>query len=51
MKKKQPSFQSGLTEALQNREIKRRTPVVSIFPTVELCERLIPAVLVEISEE
>ena len=34
-----------------NREIKRRTRVVSIFPNIEACERLITALLVEMSEE
>lgn len=34
-----------------NREIKRRTQVVSIFPSDESCERLITAILVEIAEE
>ena len=34
-----------------NREIKRRTHVVSIFPSDESCERLITAILVEIAEE
>lgn len=34
-----------------NREIKRRTQVVSIFPNTQSCERLITALLIEISEE
>ena len=34
-----------------NREIKRRTQVVSIFPNTQACERLITALLVEMSEE
>ena len=34
-----------------NREIKRRTQVVSIFPNTASCERLISALLIEISEE
>lgn len=33
-----------------NREIKRRTNIVNIFPNVESCERLITGVLIEISE-
>jgi len=33
-----------------NREIKRRTKIVNIFPNVESCERLITGVLIEISE-
>ena len=33
-----------------NREIKRRTSIVNIFPNVESCERLITGVLIEISE-
>lgn len=34
-----------------NREIKRRTSVVSIFPNVASCERLVSAILLEVSEE
>ena len=34
-----------------NREIKRRTQVVNIFPNTASCERLISALLIEISEE
>jgi putative transposase len=34
-----------------NREIKRRTQVVSIFPNTQSCERLITALLMEMSEE
>ncbi len=41
---------SNLVERL-NREIKRRTRVVGIFPNVASCERLISAVLLETSEE
>lgn len=41
---------SNIAERL-NREIKRRTHVVGIFPNVESCERLISAVLLETSEE
>jgi len=41
---------SNVVERL-NREIKRRTSVVGIFPNVASCERLISAVLLETSEE
>lgn len=41
---------SNVVERL-NREIKRRTKVVGIFPNVASCERLISAILLEISEE
>ena len=34
-----------------NREIKRRTQIVNVFPSVESCERLISAVIVEIDED
>ena len=40
---------SNLAERV-NREVKRRTQIVSIFPNVESCERLITGVLIEISE-
>ena len=40
----------NLTERV-NREIKRRTQVVSIFPSDKSCERLITAILVEMAEE
>ena len=41
---------SNMVERL-NREIRRRTRVVGIFPSEESCLRLISAVLVEVSEE
>ena len=34
-----------------NQEIKRRTRVARIFPNVASCERLVTAVLMEISEQ
>lgn len=34
-----------------NREIKKRTKVASIFPSAESCQRLVTAILIEISEE
>ena len=34
-----------------NREIKRRTRVVGIFPNIESCERLVTAILIDISDE
>lgn len=34
-----------------NREIKRRTRVVTLFPNVASCERLVSAILMEIAEE
>lgn len=40
---------SNLAERV-NREIKRRTHIASIFPSVESCERLITGVLIEINE-
>jgi transposase-like protein len=41
---------SNVLERL-NREVKRRTRVVSIFPNAASCERLVSAILVEKSEE
>ena len=41
---------SNLAERI-NREIKRRTRVVGIFPSAVSCERLVTALLIEISEE
>lgn len=41
---------SNLAERV-NREIKRRTKIACIFPNVESCQRLVTAVLIEISEE
>jgi transposase-like protein len=41
---------SNVLERL-NREIKRRTKAVGVFPNEASCERLISAVLIEISEE
>ena len=41
---------SNLAERV-NREIKRRTRIASIFPSAESCERLVTAILIEISEE
>lgn len=41
---------SNLAERV-NREIKRRTSVASIFPSAASCERLVTALLIEISEE
>ena len=35
----------------QNREIKRRTKVVTIFPNVASCERLLTALLLEVHED
>ena len=40
---------SNLAERV-NRSIKKRTNVVSIFPNVDSCERLITGILIEISE-
>lgn len=34
-----------------NREIKRRTRVVSVFPNTKSCKRLVTAILIEISED
>jgi putative transposase len=41
---------SNLAERI-NREIKRRTRVVGIFPSAASCERLVTAILIETSEE
>ena len=41
---------SNLAERV-NREIKRRTRVASIFPSAASCERLITAILIEVSED
>lgn len=41
---------SNIAERL-NREIKRRTRIVGVFPNVESCERLISAILLEKSED
>lgn len=41
---------SNLAERV-NREIKRRTKVVGIFPNTASCERLVTGILIEISEE
>ena len=41
---------SNVLERL-NKEVKRRTRVVSIFPNAASCERLVSAILVEKSEE
>jgi putative transposase len=41
---------SNLAERI-NREIKRRTRVVGIFPSAASCERLVTALLIETSEE
>jgi len=41
---------SNLAERV-NREVKRRTQIVSIFPNPDSCERLITGVLIEINEE
>ena len=40
---------NNVTERL-NKEIKRRTHIVSIFPNVASCERLVSAILIEVSE-
>jgi len=44
---------SRTTNSLEqvNKEIRRRTGVAGIFPNEESCLRLIPALLMEISEE
>jgi len=41
---------SNLAERI-NKEIKRRTKIVGIFPNVKSCERLVSALLIEIDEE
>jgi len=41
---------SNVLERL-NREIKRRTKMVGVFPNEAACERLISAILLEISDE
>jgi transposase-like protein len=41
---------SNVVERL-NREIRRRTKVVGVFPNVASCERLISAILVEVSDD
>ena len=41
---------SNVLERL-NKEVKRRTRVVGIFPNVASCERLVSAILLEKSEE
>lgn len=45
-----PLRTSNMAERV-NREIKRRTQIVNIFPSVESCERLISAIIVEISDD
>ncbi len=41
---------SNLVERI-NREIRRRTRSVSVFPNTESCERLVSAILIEIADE
>lgn len=41
---------SNMAESV-NKEIRRRTRVATLFPNVESCERLVSAILMEISEE
>ena len=41
---------SNLAERV-NREIKRRTKIACIFPNIESCQRLVTAILIEISED